>query len=126
MPRCRLRKSGFHFNALHSFPGDDGLDAQPHGHDYELALLLEGAPQSGKMLFDARRLTELAQREVIAALDHQDLNRLLPYPSAEALAEWIWRRLRPHLPAQLRLGIELWETPRLGLEYWGDETAADA
>ncbi len=121
MPRVRLHKSGFHFNAQHHFPGEDGCDAHPHGHDYELALWLEGHFQSGAMLYDARQLTALVNTRIIAALDHQDLNALLPYPSAEALAEWIWQRLRPHLPAPLHLGVELWETRRLAIEYWGDE-----
>ena len=121
MPRCRLLKKGFHFNAQHSFADDDGYDARPHGHDYELAVMLEGQFQAGQMLFDGRQLKGLIEQQVIAALDHQNLNTLLPYPSIEALAAWIWQRLRPHLPAQLKLGLELWETRTLAVEYWGEE-----
>lgn len=122
MPVWRLGKSGFRFNASHSFPaagaGDD-YDRRPHGHDYELTVLLEGERPNGGKLFDARRIKPLVEREIIAALDHRDLNETLPDPSSEALAEWIWRRLRPAFPIGLRLGVHLWETRTTFVEFWG-------
>ncbi len=121
MARWRLRKSGFRFNAWHSFPDDSGYDARPHGHDYEFSLLLEATVCPQGMLYDARRLKQLVADEVISRLDHQNLNDLLPQPSSEMLAEWIWRQLRPHLPPELKVGIELWETRSIAIEYWGDE-----
>lgn len=120
MPTCRLGKTGFRFNALHSFPDDEGYDRHPHGHDYEFTVLLEGERAAGGMLFDLRGLKPLVEREVIAALDHNDLDALLPDSSLEGLADWIWQRLRPHLPATLRLGLVLWETRSIFLEYWGE------
>lgn len=120
MPFSRLGKTGFRFNALHSFPADDGYDRLPHGHDYEFTVLLEGEHENQGMLFDLRQLKPLVEREVVARLDHTDLDQLLPEPSLEALAEWIWRQLRPHLPARLRLGLVVWETRSLFVEFWGD------
>lgn len=120
MATWRVGKGGFRFNALHSFPNDNGYDRHPHGHDYELTILVEGTRAGGEMLFDARLLKPLVEQRVIAPLDHGDLNRLLPDPSCEALAEWIWQQLRPHLNAQLRLGIHVWETRTTFVEYWGD------
>lgn len=116
----RLGKTGFRFNASHSFPDDAGYDRFPHGHDYEFTVMLESEQAPGAMVFDLRALRPLVEREVIAVLDHANLDAILPGPSLEALAEWIWRQLRPHLPPRLRLGLTLWETRSLFLEYWGD------
>jgi 6-pyruvoyltetrahydropterin/6-carboxytetrahydropterin synthase len=115
----RVGKTGFRFNALHSFPGDAGYDRHSHGHDYELQVMLEGERAATGMLFDMRQLKALVEREIIAPLDHGDLDRLLPDSSLEGLAEWIWQRLRPHLPAALRLGLIVWETRTIYAEFWG-------
>jgi len=115
----RLGKSGFRFNALHSFPADDGYDRLPHGHDYEFTVLLEGVRPPGGMLFDLRLLKQIVAAEIIATLDHANLDAILPDPSLEALAEWIWTRLRPFLPAHLRLGLIVWETRSIYTEFWG-------
>ncbi|HUX68193.1 MAG TPA: 6-carboxytetrahydropterin synthase [Terriglobales bacterium] len=119
MPLIRLAKTGFRFNALHSFADDPGYDRLLHGHDYEFTVMLEGERAAGAMLYDLRGLKPLVEREVIAALDHQNLDGILPDPSLEALAEWMWGRLRPHLPAGLRLGLEVWETRSIYVEFWG-------
>jgi 6-pyruvoyl-tetrahydropterin synthase len=119
MARIRLGKAGFRFNALHSFPADAGYDRRPHGHDYELQVMLEGERPAAGMLYDMRLLKDLVAREVIAPLDHGDLDALLPDSSLEGLAEWIWTRLRPHLPPALRLGLIVWETRSIYAEFWG-------
>ena len=120
MPIWRVGKSGFRFNAMHSFPNDGGYDRHPHGHDYELTILVEGTRAAGEMLLDTRELKALVDEHVIAALDHRDLNQVLPDPSTEALAEWIWNRLRPRISAHVKLGIHLWETRTTSVEFWGD------
>lgn len=120
MPTVRLGKTGFRFNATHHFPDDHGYDRQPHGHDYEMSVLLEGQRAPGGMLFDMRQLKELVQRNVIDRLDHKDLNEILPDPSLEALAEWIWQQLRGAIPAAIRIGIIVWETRSIYAEFWGD------
>ncbi|HET9784966.1 MAG TPA: 6-carboxytetrahydropterin synthase [Terriglobales bacterium] len=117
--RFRLGKTGFRFNALHSFPGDAGYDRHPHGHDYEFTVMVEGERDHAGMLYDLRGLKPLVERDVIARLDHQNLDQLLPDPSLEALALWIWERLRPGIPAALSLGITVWETRSLYVEFWG-------
>lgn len=118
MARLRLAKTGFRFNAIHSFPDDAGHDRFPHGHDYELTVMLEGDAQPAGLLFDMRALKPLVEREIIAPLDHANLDGLLPHASLEALSVWIWTRLRPHLPPHLRLGLTLWETRSIFIEYW--------
>ena len=115
----RLGKSGFRFNALHSFANDPGYDRRLHGHDYEFTVMVEGERAPGDMLYDLRGLKPLVERELISVLDHGNLNDLVGDPSLEALAEWMWACLRPHIPARLRLGLVVWETRSIFLEYWG-------
>lgn len=121
MPTFRLAKTGFRFNALHSFPADDGYDRFSHGHDYELTVMLEGELDGGGdgMLFDLRGLKTLVDACIIAPLDHRNLDAVLEHPSLEMLAQWIWNQLRPQIPAPLRLGLRLWETRSLYVEFWG-------
>lgn len=119
MPIVRLGKTGFRFNASHSFPDDPGYDRLPHGHDYEFSVLLEGERAPGAMLFDMRQVKQVAEKQVIAELDHRDLNAVLPDPSLEALTEWIWVRLRAAVPAGIRVGIQVWETRSIYAEFWG-------
>ncbi|MGH9475881.1 MAG: 6-pyruvoyl trahydropterin synthase family protein [Terriglobales bacterium] len=119
MPTFRLAKTGFRFNALHSFPGDKGYDRLPHGHDYEFTVMLEGELDGAGMLYDLRGLKSLVEAAIISRLDHNNLDQRLEHPSLEALAQWIWSQLRLLLPAHLRLGLTLWETRSLYVEFWG-------
>lgn len=119
MPTFRLAKTGFRFNAVHSFPDDHGYDRLPHGHDYEFTVMLEGELDGQGMLYDLRELKTLVEYSVIAPLDHRNLDAILEHPSLEALASWIWDQLRPAVPAHLRLGLTLWETRSLYVEFWG-------
>jgi 6-pyruvoyl-tetrahydropterin synthase len=125
MATCRLGKSGFRFNALHSFPDDAGYDRFAHGHDYELTVMVEGERAAGQMLLDMRHLRAIVEKSVIAKLDHQNLDQVLGDGSLEALAEWIWRELREALPRRLRIGVVLWETRTIFAEYWGETTAPE-
>lgn len=115
----RLGKTGFRFNASHSFAEDAGYDRLPHGHDYEFTVLLEGDRLPGAMLYDVRQLKQIVAQQIITPLDHANLDKLLPDPSLEMLAEWIWRRLRSQLPERLRVGVQIWETRSIFAEFWG-------
>lgn len=119
MPTFRLGKTGFRFNASHSFPNDAGYDRHLHGHDYEFTVMVEGERAPGAMLLDARQLKRVVASEVIEKLDHANLDQILPDASLEALAEWIWQALRPFVPAKLRLGLTVWETRSIYIEFWG-------
>lgn len=81
--------------------------------------MLEGELDGQGMLFDLRDLKTLVEYAVIAPLDHRNLDAILQHSSLEALASWIWDQLRPSVPAHLRLGLTLWETRSLYVEFWG-------
>src|SRR5205085_4420372 len=54
------------------------------------------------------------------ALDHRYLNEVegLENPTTEAVARWIYDRLRPVLPGLIE--VELWETHRAHCRYRGE------
>ena len=136
MPRASVTRR-VHFNAAHRVHNPDfsddwnrktfGVCNNPnyHGHNYELELTVEGEidPATGYVL-DLNILKELAQERLLRHLDHRNLNLDVDWfrdllPSAEHIAQVVWRELRPHIPARLQLRVRLWETPRNWVDYDG-------
>jgi 6-pyruvoyltetrahydropterin/6-carboxytetrahydropterin synthase len=99
-----------------------------HGHNYELYVTIKGQinPDTG-FLFDVKKLSTLIKEHVIEQLDHKNLNLDVPFLqgkmcSTEVLAVGIWQQLVPHLPQEVQLHcIKLYETPRIYVEYFGEE-----
>ena len=134
MPRCSVTRR-VHFNAAHRLHNPKfsaewnqatfGPCNHPnyHGHNYELELTVEGEidPDTG-YVFDLNRLKAVAQERLLQHLDHRNLNLDVPWfreliPSSENIAMVCWRELRSALPAELRLRVRLWETPRNYVDY---------
>jgi 6-pyruvoyltetrahydropterin/6-carboxytetrahydropterin synthase len=98
-----------------------------HGHNYELDVVVEGeiAAETG-FVFDLKLLRELVEREVLADVDHRNLNLDVAWlegrnPTTENLVVAIWQRLAPALPPGVHLArLVLWETPRDWVEYSGE------
>ncbi|RYE89995.1 MAG: 6-carboxytetrahydropterin synthase [Cytophagaceae bacterium] len=127
-----------HFNAAHRLhnPAWDAARNQQvfgkcnnpnyHGHNYNLIVRLTGAtdPATG-YVFDLKALSTLIKREVLDHFDHRNLNLDVAdfknlNPTAENIAVVIWQRLRPALPAHLKLAVTLFETDRNFVEYDGE------
>ena len=136
MPRCAVTRR-VHFNAAHRLHNPSrpaewnqstfGVCNNPnfHGHNYELDVTVEGEidPHTGYVM-DLQVLKMLVERELLAHLDHRNLNADVAWfreliPTAENIAFVCWRELVPHLPAGLSLRLRLWETPRNYVEYEG-------
>lgn len=102
-----------------------------HGHNYRCAVTVQGtvARDTG-MVMDLAALDRLLVEEVRDPLDHRHLNHDVPefafgetIPTAEAIAVWVWRRLAPRLPAQIRLhAVRIEEDDDLFAEFFGDDT----
>ena len=127
-----------HFNAAHklynpSWTNEEneavfGVCANEnwHGHNYDLWVTVKGEPhpETG-FLYDVKKLSLLIKQEVIAKLDHKNLNLDVDFMkdtmcSTENLAIAIWNQLSPHLPNTVILHcIKLYETPRIYVEYFG-------
>ena len=99
-----------------------------HGHNYELLVTVKGKPDPDTgFVFDVKRLSEIIRDRVIEQVDHRNLNIDVPFMkgqlcSTENLAIAIWKELSPFLPAGVQLHcIKLYETPRIYVEYFGEE-----
>ena len=99
-----------------------GRKADPHGHNYELAVTLRGEPDPVTgMVVNLSDLKELLEREIVARFDHRDLNRDTPYfekepPTPENFVRVIHRILLSALPPGALDRIRLQEDP----ETWVD------
>jgi len=128
-----------HFSAAHRLYRPDWSDERNaevfgdcsnpnwHGHNYELELTVEGPLdlETG-FVMDLKRLKDLVERQVLADVDHKNLNTEVAWlegvnPSTENVAVAIWGRLVGELPDGVRLTrVLLRETPRNWVEYTGE------
>jgi 6-pyruvoyltetrahydropterin/6-carboxytetrahydropterin synthase len=106
------------FSAAHYIAGYEGDCSRLHGHNWTVraAVIIEKRGEGG-LTYDFRRLKELLE-EVVEPLDHTVLNDI-PHlkehnPTAEVIAEWIYRRLSDRLgdPGVRVSRVEVWENPR--------------
>ncbi|MFQ5414888.1 MAG: 6-carboxytetrahydropterin synthase QueD [Phycisphaerae bacterium] len=118
--RVRLARA-FTFEAAHRLPNvpDGHKCARLHGHSFRVELICEGRIDT-----DAGWLVDFADiqsafRPVHERLDHRYLNDIdgLENPTAEHLAMWIWKRVRPNLPALVQVTVA--ETCTSRCEYRG-------
>jgi 6-pyruvoyltetrahydropterin/6-carboxytetrahydropterin synthase len=100
----------FRFEAAHSLPHlpADHQCRRLHGHSYEIIVGVSG-PVVNEWVQDYADISAVV-RPVVAALDHRNLNDILPCATtAENLALWLWSQIAPGLPLLSR--IEVRETP---------------
>lgn len=92
-----------------------------HGHSYRVEVHVAGpvGAETGWVMDFAD--IKKAFEPLHDALDHRYLNELdgLENPTSEALARWIWRRLRPALPKLNQVQVR--ETCTSGCVYRGEE-----
>jgi 6-pyruvoyltetrahydropterin/6-carboxytetrahydropterin synthase len=129
-----------HFNAAHRLFNPDwnyekneevfGKCANEnwHGHNYEILVTVKGNPHPDTgFVFDVKKLSLLIKQHIIEKVDHRNLNVDVDFMrnkmcSTENLAIACWQQLQPHLPGGVVLhAIKLYETPRIYVEYFGEE-----
>ena len=137
MPVARVTRR-VHFSAGHRLHNPDLSDEQNrdtyglcnnptgHGHNYDLEVTVEGEvdPVTGYVM-DLRDLKRLLQDEILADVDHANLNLDVAWlkeiiPTTENLAVAIWNRLADGMPDVRLVQVKLWETDRNMVEYRGD------
>lgn len=112
----------FHFEAAHTLPNvpPGHQCARMHGHSYRVEVSVTGTVggESGWVM-DHAEISSLV-KPLIAELDHRYLNDIpgLENPTFELLAVWLWRRLKPSLPALSEIAVH--ETPTSRCVYRGD------
>lgn len=112
----------FTFEAAHYLPSYRGKCENLHGHSYRVLVAVEGEPDEEGMVIDFALLKAIVKEEALDRLDHCLLNELIPIPSAEHIARYLWQRLAPALAGpnyQLR-EVQVWETEDNGCIYQGE------
>lgn len=113
----------FEFDAAHYLPNYHGKCEKLHGHTYKLVVKLEGRPDAEGMIMDFLVIKRIVTDRVLSVLDHACLNDVLPQPSAENIALWVWSQLENELRRDnVRLSaVEVWETKTSGVVYQGEQ-----
>jgi 6-pyruvoyltetrahydropterin/6-carboxytetrahydropterin synthase len=92
-----------------------------HGHSFQIAIYVRGPldPQLGWVIDFAEIKT--AFNAIEERIDHRCLNEVkgLENPTSENLARWIWKELRPALPALSKVQVK--ETCTSGCIFTGEE-----
>ena len=93
----------YRFEAAHRLPRVPAGHkcARLHGHSFKFEILLEGeVDERTGFLIDFGDVDAIVQ-PLVQRLDHSFLNELegLENPTSEILSAWLWKRLRPDLPA---------------------------
>jgi 6-pyruvoyltetrahydropterin/6-carboxytetrahydropterin synthase len=102
-----------------------------HGHNFDLHVTIKGEVNGDTgFLMDVKKLKAIIKECVIKKVDHKNLNLDVDFLNGEMcttenLAIGIWKELQPHLPGNVKLHcIKLYETPRIYVEYFGDDHGA--
>ncbi len=112
----------FTFDSAHFLPHvpEGHKCRRMHGHTYRVRVYVQGPlhPQLGWVLDFAD--IKAAWKPLEEMLDHRVLNDIpgLENSTAENLAIWIWRKLKPQLSQLFK--VEVFENPTNGVIYQGE------
>jgi 6-pyruvoyltetrahydropterin/6-carboxytetrahydropterin synthase len=92
------------FSAAHSLRDYEGECARVHGHNWQVGVTVRAEePGANGIAIDFRDLKRLTN-EVLARLDHSNINEVAPFdvinPTSENIARWLCEELRPKLSAR--------------------------
>lgn len=110
----------FTFSGAHRLPDYHGKCERLHGHTWRLRVTVRAPVGADGIAFDFADLGAIVKERVLATLDHADLNAVLPNPSAERIAQWVWKALG-ELPLQ---EIRVWESEHSFVTYCGEGDGA--
>ncbi|MGC8765703.1 MAG: 6-carboxytetrahydropterin synthase QueD [Brevinematia bacterium] len=102
----------FSFDAAHQLINYNGKCENLHGHTYKLKITLIGEIRDDGMIIDFIVFKRIVDEKIIEKLDHRFLNEIVPQPTAENIALWIWNELKNGLEGEnySLYEIVLWET----------------
>ncbi len=103
----------FTFDAAHNLVEYHGKCEKLHGHTYKLQIFVCGEKDKEGMVIDFVELKNIVKEKVLSKLDHSYINEIIKQPSAENIAEWIWKQLEGELTTERYklTEVRLWETP---------------
>ncbi|HEX9969730.1 MAG TPA: 6-carboxytetrahydropterin synthase QueD [Acidimicrobiales bacterium] len=111
--RTRITRS-FDFEAAHELPWHPGKCRRLHGHNYRFEVTVEGPLDERGVVLDFDDLKAVVKAEVVDRYDHRYLNDFFDNPTAELVAQDVWKRLEAAGLAVVR--VRLWETADSSVE----------
>ena len=103
----------FSFEAAHFLPNYNGACSNLHGHSYKLHVTVSGCvDEVTGMVLDFKILNNIVQHSVVGKYDHKLLNDFFRLPTAENMANKIFKDLEIEF-SKLGLvldSVKLWET----------------
>jgi len=120
----------FNFEAAHHLPysfTDAPMNQRLHGHSFRVRVTLAGRPDPRTGLVADLGIVKGIVEGAREALDHRYLNDIegLERPTLEAIAQWLWRRIRPDLPALSQIGVYR-DSCGEGCEYQGEFDSSES
>ena len=119
-----------HFSAGHHLRDYPGNCEQPHGHNWKIVVTLRATELDRLGMAVDFRVVKNAVKEVIATLDHRDLNDHPDFretnPSSENIAVYIFENLKKTLTGDhySPYSVEVRETDSCGVIYREDPNIA--
>lgn len=80
-------------------------------------MTVAGEPGEQGIVIDFDEIDSVVNSEVVGKLDHRHLNDLVPNPTAELIAVWIWESLIASLPGLS--SVRVYESPVTWAEVRG-------
>jgi 6-pyruvoyltetrahydropterin/6-carboxytetrahydropterin synthase len=98
------------FDAAHHLPGYQGKCARVHGHTYKVEIMVEGPVGDDGFVMDFYQVKKYLN-SALEEMDHKDLNYILPNPTAELIADRLFKRLKEDLKGTVvsLVSLKLWE-----------------
>ena len=102
----------FKFDAAHNLVNYHGKCERLHGHTYHMSVVLKGEPDHEGMIFDFVELKKCVNELVLSKLDHAYINDIIPQPTAEYIARWVFMNLDEPIkrPNCELYEVKIWET----------------
>ena len=118
-----LLRREFAFDAAHNLVSYCGKCENLHGHTYRMMVELSGEPDSEGMIIDFVRVNEIVSEEVISKFDHAYINEIIPQPTAENMARYVFERLEALLagPNYSLSAVQIWETASSSVIFRRDD-----
>jgi 6-pyruvoyltetrahydropterin/6-carboxytetrahydropterin synthase len=111
------------FSAAHIIRGYNGACSRQHGHNWKVTVEATSKKLDNLGMSVDFYVLQKTTEEVLAQLDHHDLNTVPPFdhelnPTSENLARYIYQQLQHRLPAHVTISsVTIGETSKYSAKY---------